>query len=108
MKEFGSDFHRCDHEFRGTSNNIENLGCTRFYACGRHAIEAIVKHGGWKRIWVPAYFCYEVIGHIQNTGIEVVLYDDHPLNERDEEVVRNLPYEQGDVLLRSDYCGLRE
>lgn len=106
MKEFGSDFHRCDHDFRGASNYLDVMGCTRLYACGRHAIDAIVKHGGWKRIWMPAYFCYEVMGHLRNQ-FEVVLYDDSPLNTKDDEVVRQLPYKEGDVLLRTDYFGLR-
>ena len=107
MKEYGSDFHRCDHDFRGASNFFDVMGCTRMYACGRHAIDAIVKHGGWKRIWMPAYFCYEVMGHLQEQ-FEVVLYDDSPLNTNDDEVVRQLPYEKGDVLLRTDYFGLRK
>ena len=64
MKEYGSDFHRCDHDFRGASNFFDVMGCMRMYACGRHAIDAIIKHVGWKRIWMPAYFCYEVIGHL--------------------------------------------
>ena len=108
MTEFGSDFHRCDHDFCGPSNYFDVLGCMRLYACGRHAIDAIVRQDGWKRIWIPAYFCYEVIGHIRQTGIEVMLYDDNPLCENDSETVRNLPYREGDVLLRTQYFGLRE
>lgn len=107
-QEFGSDFHRCDHDFRGPSNYIDVLGCTRLYACGRHAIDAIVRQEGWKRIWMPAYFCYEVIGHIRQSGIEVMLYDDNPLCGNDDKTVRNLPYRKGDVLLRTQYFGLRE
>lgn len=107
MKEFGSDFHRCDNDFRGESNWLLTLGSVRTYACGRHAIDAIVTQEGWKKIWIPAYFCYEVIGHIASTGIEVKLYDDNPLREDDEELVRALSYEEGDVLLRMNYFGLR-
>lgn len=107
MKEYGSDFHRCDHDFRGTSNYFDVIGCTRLFACGRHAIDVIVKQEGWKRIWTPAYFCYNVIGHIRGTGIEVMLYDDSPLRMNDDEVVRRLPYKEGDVLLRTQYFGLR-
>ena len=106
-KEYGSDFHRCDHDFRGASNFFDVMGCTRMYACGRHAIDAIIKHGGWKRIWMPAYFCYEVIGHLM-VQFEVELYDDSPLNINDDEVVRGLPFKEGDVLLRTDYFGLRK
>lgn len=108
MKEFGSDFHRCDHDFRGPSGLCDVLGCTRWYACGRHAIEALIRLEGWKRIWIPAYFCYEVIDHIKGTGIEVNLYDDCPSRIEDDEVVRGLPYLEGDVLLRMNYFGMRE
>ena len=107
-EEYGSDFHRCDHDFRGPSNFCDVLGCTRWYACGRHAIEALIRQEGWKRIWMPAYFCYEVIGHVRSVGIEVMLYDDYPTRTDDDEVVRNLPYQNGDVLLRMNYFGMRK
>lgn len=106
MKEFGSDFHRCDNDFWGETNWLLTLGNVRTYACGRHAIDAIVTQEGWKRIWIPSYFCYEVIGYIASIGIEVKLYDDNPLREDDEELVRALSYEEGDVLLRINYFGL--
>lgn len=108
MKEFGSDFHRCDFDFRVDKFQLDIFGSKCFYACGRHAIEAIIKQEKWKRIWMPAYFCYEVIGYIRSTGIEVMLYDDYPLNEDDDIVVRSLPFKEGDVLFRTDYFGLRK
>lgn len=108
MKEFGSDFHFCAHDFRGPSEYFDVLGHTRLYACGRHAIDAIVKQEGWKRIWMPAYFCYEVIQHLIATGIEVSFYNDFPLSEEDDKIIRSIPFEMGDVLLRTNYFGLRK
>ncbi len=107
MREFGSDFHRCDRNFRGVLNYLDMMGDMRLYACGRHAIDAIIGQEKWNRIWMPAYFCYEVIGHIRSTGIEVMLYNDYPTCTNDDELVRELPYEKGDVLLRTDYYGFR-
>ena len=107
MKEFGSDFHKCDEAFRDGKNHLRILGCARYFACGRYAIDAIIQKEGWKRIWMPAYFCYEIIEHIKGTGIEVVLYDDYPLNANDGEIVRSLPFLDGDVLFRTDYFGIR-
>lgn len=113
MKEFGSDFHRCDADFWNTvagSSSISLMdvyGCMRKYACGRHAINAIIMEEEWKRMWIPAYFCYEVIEHIASTGIEIKLYEDHPLCVDDDRLVRFLPYEKGDVLLRMNFFGLR-
>ena len=104
MKEFGSDFQLMPDyrnivakSSKGTLYDV--YGCMREYACGRHSIEAICKFKGWKRIWIPAYFCYEVIGYLTHeAGIEIKLYDDTPLSDRDDKVVRGLPYEEGDVL----------
>ncbi|WP_287620957.1 hypothetical protein [Parabacteroides sp.] len=107
MKEYGSDFHVCGMDYRIPSNLFNNIGNFRFYACGRHAIDAIILQEGWKRIWIPAYFCYEVINHIKQLGIEIIFYDDNPLCEDDDILVRNLPYRERDVLLRMNYFGLR-
>lgn len=107
MREYGSDFHRCDSDFYGLSNYFNGLGCARFYACGRHAIDAIVAQEGWKRVWIPAYFCYEVVKHISASGIAVQFYYDYPLCNDDDALVRSLPYIEGDVLLRVNFFGLR-
>lgn len=107
MREFGSDFHKCDFDFRAEPNYFDVFGDVRFYACGRHAIDAIILHEGFKRIWMPAYFCYEVIDYIAKTGIEVLSYDDNPLRNDDDDVVASLPFREGDVLLRMNYFGLR-
>ena len=107
MIEFGSDFHRCYMDYRISSNFFNYIENIRFYACGRHAIDAIVCQERWKRMWIPAYFCYEVIHHIKRTGIDIRLYDDNPLREDDDILVRSLAYEEGDVLLRMNYFGLR-
>lgn len=111
-KEFGSDFHSIDMNSMiadtGSLSLRDYYSSKNEYACGRHAIDAIVAFKGWKRIWIPAFFCYEVIGHIKSTGMEVVLYDDNPLAQNDEEIVRKLSYREGDVLLRVNYFGLRD
>jgi len=106
MIEFGSDFHKCEQSYIGSSLLFEKIKHYNLYSCGRHAIEAIITQGKWKRIWIPAYFCYTVIEFIKKLGIEVVLYNDHPLSD-DETVVRQLPYKEDDVLFRTDYFGLR-
>lgn len=113
MKEFGSDFQLMP-DFRNTAvkSSIVTLydmyGCLREYASGRHAIEAIFKFKGWKRIWIPAYFCCEVIEYLEKeAGMEIKFYDDTPLSDRDDETVRSLTYEEGDVLLRMNFFGLR-
>ncbi len=112
MKEFGSDFHIIKRFNDVLKNNskatlYDFYSNFRVYASGRHAIEAIFKFKKWKRLWVPAYFCYEVIRYLQLNEIEVLLYDDNPLKEGDDNIVRSLPYKTGDVLLRMNYFGHR-
>ena len=107
MKEFGSDFHKSEQNFVGSSLLFEKINCYNLYSSGRHAIEAVITQEKWKRIWIPAYFCYEVIDYVLSLNIQVKLYDDNPINN-DEDIIKTLPYEKGDVLLRVNYFGLRE
>lgn len=109
MIEFGSDFNYVnileDRCFPENSSTID----FRFYACGRQAIEALIFQEKWQRIWIPAYFCYEVISHIASTGIEVMFYDDNPLVDNDSsiKIISNLPLLSGDVILRVNFFGFR-
>jgi len=107
MREFGSDFHKCDFDYRNNNTFYEMMLDARYYASGRLAIDAIVAQEGWKRIWMPAYFCYEIINHIA-AGIEVKLYDDNPLIEDERPAIDAIPFEIGDVLLRMNFFGLRD
>lgn len=108
MVEFGSDFHLCDETFRGGESFFSNIsGNIRYYANGRLAIGELISQEKWKRIWIPAYFCYEVIDYIKTTGIQIKLYNDFPLVNNEDPVLRTLPFEHGDVLLRINYFGLR-
>lgn len=104
MKEFGSDFHRLDC-FVGVPSDIERLNPVGF-ANGRMAILWLILHKQWKRLWMPEYFCYEVIDTISGTGIDVAFYPDCPEAD-DNELIRNIPFKEGDALLRMNYFGLR-
>jgi hypothetical protein len=108
MIEFGSDFHSCENAFVSDSNYFERIERLNHYASGRQAIEDIINQEKWKRIWIPVYFCYEVIDYISSLGIEVKFYDDNPLKiDDDDYTIKCLPYKEGDVLLRVNYYGLR-
>lgn len=105
MKEYGSDFHFLDtyNSDRAHLTNVFN-GAT-LLADGRQCIVMLIRQYGWKRIWMPDYFCYEVMDTInEQTGIEVVFYEDNPLHEGQ---VEYLPFEEGDVLLRMNFFGIR-
>lgn len=105
MKEFGSDFHYInDLKQRDSEYQLPNKAC--YYANGRQAIQDLISFKDWKRIWMPEYFCYEIIGSIKETGIEVDFYYDNPsIIEKD--AISSIPFHEGDVLLRMNYFGLR-
>lgn len=106
MKEFGSDFHYIDSYDSGRAHLTDVFRGATLVADGRQCIVILIRQSGWKRLWMPEYFCYEVIKTIkEQTGIEVLTYADSPLCEGK---VENLPYEDGDVLLRMNFFGLRE
>lgn len=108
MKEFGSDFHYflVSKEHDGILGDKKML----YYADGRHAIQHLITckqlSNEWKRLWMPEYFCYEVVNAIRETGIEVLFYIDYPRND-DTRVIESIPFRAGDVLFRMNYFGLR-
>lgn len=106
MREFGSDFHYIETYNSGCTHLTDVFRGAVLLADGRQCIVALIRHFGWGRLWMPDYFCYEVIETIkEQTGIEVILYEDNPLKEKS---VDQLPFEKGDVLLRMNFFGMRD
>lgn len=105
MREFGSDFHFIDSYNSGRAHLTDVFKGATLLADGRQCIVALIRQYGWRRIWMPDYFCYEVIDTIkEQTGIEMMFYEDNPLFEGQ---VENLPFKEGDVLLRMNFFGMR-
>jgi len=108
IKEIGSNFHT--YTFPKETDFISCHKNAYYYGCGRCAINALIKYHLkkklWKRLFVPEYYCYEVIDSIKSTGIEVVLYSDYPLAD-DNALIKTIKFQKGDVLLRMNYFGLR-
>lgn len=105
MREFGSDFHYIDSYCSGRAHLTDVFRGAILLADGRQCIVVLIRQNGWKRLWMPDYFCYDVIETIkEQTGIEVALYTDNPLVEGK---VESLPFAEGDVLLRMNYFGMR-
>lgn len=106
MKEFGSDFHFLPiQESRGRTVK-DFFTDALYYACGRQPIIDLYKKNNWKRLWVPEYFCYEVLSSLKQNGVNWQSYRDYPLTNENETVC-SLPFEEGDALLRMNYFGLR-
>lgn len=103
--EFGSDYHRIKDYPRGKSQLLIQ-GEYRLYADGRQALEAILNKENINRIWVPAYYCHESLSGVRRQGVKIEFYPCTPLDNPDM-AIANLPFNQGDALLRMNYFGLQ-
>jgi hypothetical protein len=75
---------------------------------GRDALRQLIAHGmgrrGWRRLWVPDYFCQRVTASLVTPGLELAPYPDDPLR-----AAPDLPDSRpGDAVLVMNYFGLRE
>ena len=105
LLKFGSDYPVIDNYKKG--NAISSIyPNANYYACGRQAINDLIGKFQWKRIWMPSYFCYDIINYIKTTGIKVVYYVDYPGND-DETSIGKIQFEEGDVLFRMNFFGFR-
>lgn len=107
MKEFGSDFHSINSFDSGRAHLTDIYSDALFFADGRMCLISLIEHNGWKRIWMPEYFCYEVIETLkQQSGIEIRFYRDFPGCDDSAELDK-IDFREGDVLFRVNYFGMR-
>ncbi len=106
MKEFGSDFHYIQLNEASLGLISHYYPDAIYYASGRQALIDLYYQMGWKRMWMPDYFCYKVMSSLKSAGVNVAFYFDYPLND-DNETVHLIPFEKGDVLFRMNYFGMR-
>lgn len=75
---------------------------------GRSALTALLRLGqarsGWQRLWVPTYYCPDVVAHLQRTGLQVLGYADTPFRP---DPTPPTALHTGDVLLIANHFGLR-
>ena len=110
MKEFGSDFHYITPT--GGSNTLRDFfPSANYYADGRQALIDLYRSQGWQRLWVPEYFCYDVIESLKEAGLELVFYTDYPDYRDDsktiEAIQRKGHFRPTDAILRVNYFGMR-
>lgn len=111
MKEFGSDFHYINSYNKGGKKLSDYYSTANYYADGRQALIHLYKSQGWKRLWIPKYFCYDVIASLKDAGLDLVFYSDFPTYKGDS-VTLNCIQNKGlfrptDAILRVNYFGLR-
>lgn len=85
-KEFGSDFHSCSQEFILDKNqrNFFEAENFSFFLSGRSALYALLQHGikknGWKKVYIPSYYCQDVIKSLSDLNIQVIVFQSNPNN----------------------------
>ena len=111
MIEFGSDFHYI--EPRGSRGGAlrDFFPSANYYADGRQALIHLYRSQGWQRLWVPEYFCYDVISSLKEAGLILSFYADYPDYNEDgntlESIQKNGYFLPTDAILRVNYFGTR-
>ena len=76
---------------------------------GRQALALLIDHGrrtrGWLRLWVPTYFCQEVLEPLISAGTEIMTYSDGP--GRPPPGLADVGCSKGDAILVVNQLGLR-
>lgn len=105
--EQGSEFHL--PAYRSSAETPAPWGKTPvFFGSGQDASRSLLIHGqkerGWRRFWIPSYFCQQVVQSFISTGIEVITY---PAGPEDLFLCINRDnLNQGDVVLIVNFFGL--
>lgn len=111
MMEFGSDFHYIDFFYKEGKRLSDYYPSANYYADGRHTLIHLYYSQGWERLWIPVYFCYDVIQSLKDAGLNVVFYNDWPDNKYDTETISIIQkkglFRPTDAVLRVNYFGLR-
>lgn len=111
MIEFGSDFHYVKPS-KGNGNTLYDFfPSANYYADGRQSLIHLYLTQGWKRLWIPEYFCYEVVESLKQAGLDVLCYADWPSYHNDSETLdaihRHGHFKPNDAVLRVNYFGTR-
>lgn len=111
MKEYGSDFHYIKQPPSIKKTLSDYYPSANYYADGRQALIHLYKSQGWERLWIPEYFCYDVIASLKDAGLELVFYSDMPTCKGDNEALRCIQetgnFRPTDAVLRVNFFGLR-
>jgi sugar transferase EpsL len=106
--ENGSEFHLNETIYNDVPLKSPWDDKGLLYGTCRDALKALLLLGmasnGWKRLWVPAYFCQEVLSDIAQTGIAMECYQSwYPGNSGKKRVPI---FTDGDVVLVVNFFGM--
>lgn len=112
MLEFGSDFHYIEPGKSLIGKTIHDVfPSASYYADGRQALIHLYQSNCWERLWVPEYYCPDVIASLEAAGLVLSTYKDYPGWSDDVRSLQTLQ-EKGclssnHAILRVNYFGMR-
>lgn len=111
MNVYDSDSHCIKSQGIGEYILGNFFPTANYYADGKQALIHLYKSQGWKRLWVPEYFCNDVIKSLTKAGLDLRYYADHPGYTDDsktlEAIHKNGHFRPKDAILRVNYFGTR-
>jgi hypothetical protein len=108
FNEYGSEFHFPDFD-SGVVNVFPGREKLNFYGSGRDALKALIYHALDNKlfncIYLPDYFCSDVVEAVESTGIDFKIYKDFPGCEETEPF--SIDFSPGDAILIVNFFGLK-
>lgn len=108
-KEYGSDFHYDFHEISGNYSTFIPDSANLFFS-GRAALYALMRFGiekyNWKNIYIPSYYCHEVVDFIEDLTINIEYFPCNPFIENGVKLESVVDSEEN-VILNVSYFGQR-
>jgi hypothetical protein len=106
--EYGSDFHFIESKEEATSSFQNIYPHAKLYFSGRVALFQLIKHGiekyGWRKVYLPNYYCHEVSRFITQLPIVLSYYDDGPYSDGNSNF---LDIDQsGNAIVKVNYFGV--
>ena len=112
MLEFGSDFHYIELGKISNGKTIHDVfPSANYYADGRQALIHLYQSKGWERLWIPEYYCPDVIASLETAGLVLSTYTDYPGwsdDTRSLQAIQKKGYSRSNhAILRVNYFGMR-
>jgi len=113
IKEYGSDFHyNADSEWylKDASNSLMNNNDFSLFFSGRSALANLldqgIKESGWKQVFIPSYYCHEVVHFIERLPIKINYYDYNPLLDSPTKQL-DIQDVESNVIINVSFFGLK-
>lgn len=111
--EYGSDYHYCTREgmlLKDSLNAFSDESDFSFFFSGRAALFNLVKQEIMlekaKQIFVPSYYCHEVVNYIRKLPIEIIYYNYNPFLDSSS-VTSNIPDTSFAIIVNVSFFGLK-